>query len=121
MAVLLALSMALGCVHRAAPLAASPVAPPPASSTEPELPALPEEPDAGSGEQPWPAPPVADSGSLEPQWPSPAQTLLENTRPDEHSEDEVGGGAHLRFGTTRGPVHVWRPAGYDPLTAGTVV
>jgi hypothetical protein len=31
------------------------------------------------------------------------------------------GGEHLRLETERGPVHVWRPADYDPRTAGTVV
>jgi hypothetical protein len=31
------------------------------------------------------------------------------------------GGEHLRLETECGPVHVWRPADYDPRTAGTVV
>jgi hypothetical protein len=31
------------------------------------------------------------------------------------------GGDHWRFETWNGPVHVWRPSGYDPATAGTVV
>ena len=35
--------------------------------------------------------------------------------------DHVAGGDHWRLETTRGPVHVWRPDGYDPATAGTVL
>jgi len=30
-------------------------------------------------------------------------------------------GEYLRLETERGPVHLWRPAGYDPRTAGTVI
>jgi hypothetical protein len=30
-------------------------------------------------------------------------------------------GHHTRLMTARGPVHLWRPAGYDPRTAGTIV
>ena len=36
-------------------------------------------------------------------------------------EDDIAGGHHWRFETPKGPVHVWRPEGYDPLTAGIVV
>jgi hypothetical protein len=35
--------------------------------------------------------------------------------------DRAAGGDHWRLETTRGPVHVWRPDGYDPATAGTVL
>lgn len=35
--------------------------------------------------------------------------------------DQVSGGAHWRLQTKKGPVHVWRPRGYDPATAGTVI
>jgi hypothetical protein len=75
-------------------------------------------PDAGDAPD---AGPEADAGPRPPQWPSPAQALLEATAPGDYLEDEVAGGAHVRFGTQRGPVHVWRPAGYAPATAGTVV
>src|SRR5688572_5755301 len=36
-------------------------------------------------------------------------------------QDYERGGEHWRFETWNGPVHVWRPSGYDPQTAGTVV
>jgi hypothetical protein len=35
--------------------------------------------------------------------------------------DAVADGMHWRLKTERGPVHVWRPAAYDPKTAGLVV
>jgi hypothetical protein len=35
--------------------------------------------------------------------------------------DQVSGGAHWRLQTEKGPVHVWRPRGYDAATAGTVI
>jgi hypothetical protein len=37
------------------------------------------------------------------------------------SKDRVAGGEHWRVQTARGRVHLWRPAGYDRRTAGTVV
>jgi len=33
----------------------------------------------------------------------------------------VAGGTHWRVPTERGPVHVWRPAGYDARTAGVLL
>ncbi len=36
-------------------------------------------------------------------------------------QDRVAGGDHWRFETKYGPVHVWRPPGYDQATAGIVV
>jgi hypothetical protein len=47
-----------------------------------------------------------------------------NSAQDEESGvkvDAEAGGEHLRLETERGPVHLWRPADYDPRTAGTVV
>src|SRR5207249_151871 len=32
-----------------------------------------------------------------------------------------GGAWHARFGTSRGPIHLYRPAGFAPRTAGTIV
>jgi hypothetical protein len=37
------------------------------------------------------------------------------------AKDTVAGGDHWRLQTPRGPVHVWRPAGFDRRSAGTVV
>jgi hypothetical protein len=37
------------------------------------------------------------------------------------AKDRVAGGEHWRLHTEGGWVHVWRPAGYDRRTAGTVV
>jgi hypothetical protein len=39
----------------------------------------------------------------------------------EIAKDRVAGGEHWRLQTARGPVHLWRPAGYDRRTAGTIV
>ena len=36
-------------------------------------------------------------------------------------QDTVAGGMHWRLMTDRGPVHIWRPAGFDWRTAGTLV
>jgi hypothetical protein len=35
--------------------------------------------------------------------------------------DQVAGGTHWRLLTPNGPVHVWRPPGFDPKTAGVLV
>ncbi|MGC4115005.1 MAG: hypothetical protein QM765_10425 [Myxococcales bacterium] len=35
--------------------------------------------------------------------------------------DLVAGGTHWRVPTDRGPIHVWKPAGYDGKTAGVLV
>ncbi len=35
--------------------------------------------------------------------------------------DEIAGGWHFRYTTEHGPVHVWRPAGYVPKSAGIVI
>jgi hypothetical protein len=43
------------------------------------------------------------------------------TETSEPATDQVSGGAHWRLQTERGPVHVWRPRGYDAATAGTVI
>ena len=118
----LALVLAAGCHRRlAAPQAleqavvsqaAEEVGAPSPPTPEVEWPDAGEESDAG---------PVPDAGPGPPQWPSPAQLLVEATVPADYLEDEVAGGAHIRFGTQRGPVHVWRPAGYLAATAGTVI
>jgi hypothetical protein len=47
-------------------------------------------------------------------------TASRTPAPDQAS-DRVSGGTHWRLLTAKGPVHVWRPRGYDPATAGTVV
>jgi hypothetical protein len=107
--------LAVGCAHPPAPsgqavneeiLAAEQPVPP---STLPQA-AL--ETDGGQ---------AADAGSRVAQWPTPSQLLLEKTRSDELTVDRVEGGAHVRFGTPRGPVHVWCPPDYRAATAGTVV
>jgi hypothetical protein len=70
---------------------------------------LSEEPDAG-----------ADAGT--PPWPTWAQALVDRTDAGEWSEETLdGGGVHLRFGTSRGPVHVFKPLGYSPKGAGVLV
>jgi hypothetical protein len=43
------------------------------------------------------------------------------TETSEPPVDQVSGGAHWRLQTEKGPVHVWRPRGYDAATAGTVI
>lgn len=119
---MLALVFTAGCWRAAAPelqasvvlLAAAEVATPPVADSPVDA------PDAGE-EAPADAGLAIDAGPAPPQWPSPAQALLEATAPADYLEDEVAGGAHIRFGTQRGPVHVWRPAGYLAATAGTVV
>ena len=37
------------------------------------------------------------------------------------ARDRVAGGEHWRIETTKGPLHVWKPAGYDDRRAGIVV
>lgn len=46
--------------------------------------------------------------------PAPSQEIAEEATPE-------AGGAHLRVDTEHGPLHFWRPAGYDPRTAGMVI
>jgi hypothetical protein len=41
--------------------------------------------------------------------------------PPEIAKDTVAGGEHWRLQTAHGRVHLWRPAGYDRRSAGTVV
>src|SRR5262245_10916638 len=36
-------------------------------------------------------------------------------------DQRVGAGRHWRIHTSRGAIHVWIPADYDPATAATVV
>lgn len=45
----------------------------------------------------------------------------EGETPRLDSGDMVRGGQHTRLITSRGVAHLWRPAGYDPEKAGTVV
>ena len=47
-----------------------------------------------------------------------AKEEAERNRP---KGDEEAGGTHWRFETPHGPVHVWIPQDYDPVTAGIVV
>jgi hypothetical protein len=42
-------------------------------------------------------------------------------KPPKPPSDAVAGGTHWRFETTHGPVHLWMPEDYDPVTAGVVV
>ncbi len=44
------------------------------------------------------------------------QVIAEDPHPD-----AVAGGDHWRIEASSGPVHVWRPAGYQPATAGIVI
>jgi hypothetical protein len=44
----------------------------------------------------------------------PAQQDAEDATPE-------AGGEHLHVETAHGPIHLWRPAKYDPRTAGTVI
>jgi hypothetical protein len=49
---------------------------------------------------------------------------VHNSAQEEESKvsvDDKDAGEHLRLETERGPIHLWRPADYDPRTAGTVV
>jgi hypothetical protein len=49
------------------------------------------------------------------------ETLMETSAPAHMRADRVESGEHWRLDSGNGIVHVWRPAGYDPRTAGTVV
>lgn len=54
--------------------------------------------------------------------PSAAQVLIGNTREGEYVEQLLEDGRHVRFGTKdKGPVHVWRPRGYQRETAEIVL
>lgn len=52
---------------------------------------------------------------------TPARELVARTRPEEYVEQLLDDGRHQRFGTARGPVHVWRPRTYRARSAATVV
>lgn len=41
--------------------------------------------------------------------------------PDDVTSEQEAGGTHLRLATAAGPIHVFRPGGYDRRTAGIVV
>ena len=56
-----------------------------------------------------------------PQVLSPARALVDATLASEFFEETLGGGRHFRFGTDRGPVHVFVPEGYRAAQAGIVV
>jgi len=43
------------------------------------------------------------------------------SRPGTVAKDRVAGGEHWRLNLSQGRIHVWRPAGFDPSTAGIVV
>ena len=51
----------------------------------------------------------------------PSPSLGPVYRPERTSFEESAGGDHWRFDTWNGPVHVWRPEGYDERTAGVVI
>lgn len=59
-----------------------------------------------------PAPSAPDVEIKLPPQPPPADVRL---------DELVRAGQSWRFETTRGPIHVWTPASYDPATAATVV
>ncbi len=52
---------------------------------------------------------------------TPARELVARTRVTESVDQLLDDGRHQRFGTTQGPVHVWRPRAYKPATAVTIV
>lgn len=52
---------------------------------------------------------------------TPARELIARTRVTESVDQLLDDGRHQRFGTTQGPVHVWRPRAYKPATAVTIV
>src|SRR5688572_27928889 len=61
-----------------------------------------------------------------PHWPPPLAGLVPDDRGPTYraarlTHERLHGGEHWRFETWNGPVHVWRPSGYDPATAGTVL
>src|SRR4051812_46369121 len=73
------------------------------------------------GEEAELAPPISNlaDGGMTPTW---SELLVQQTVPEEYTENELEGGKHIRFGTLdRGPVHVWIPPGYKPNTANTIV
>ncbi|MBS1149338.1 MAG: hypothetical protein H6Q89_1036 [Myxococcaceae bacterium] len=51
----------------------------------------------------------------------PARELRPAASPEPSDPSREREGHHQRLTTPRGPVHVWRPAGYDPATAGILV
>ncbi len=54
--------------------------------------------------------------------PSPAAALVARTTEHEFVDELLDDGRHQRLGTKdKGPVHVWRPRGYKPQTAATIV
>lgn len=52
---------------------------------------------------------------------TPARELVARTRVTEYVDMLLDDGRYQRFGTAQGPVHVWRPRGYRPADAATVV
>ena len=46
---------------------------------------------------------------------------LTSETPEVVTSEAEAGGTHLRISTPTGPVHVFRPAGYDRRTAGIIV
>lgn len=65
------------------------------------------------------------AGVVEPEIkPQPNQPAPGPAPPDEPGnvvKDLVAGGTHWRLETDKGPVHVWRPPGFDPRTAGILL
>ena len=65
--------------------------------------------------------PSSRPGSPRPPPETSGHQLLATAPADAEAPPSLAGGEHVRIATKRGPVHVWRPAGYDPLTAGIVL
>jgi hypothetical protein len=62
----------------------------------------------------------ADAGLAEE--PTPAARLVARTTEREYAEELLDDGRHWRFGSrSQGPVHVWRPQGYQAATAALIV
>ena len=56
--------------------------------------------------------------------PAPSPTPIPGVSGDDSGgvvKDMVAGGTHWRVGTDKGPIHVWRPPGFDLKTAGVLV
>jgi hypothetical protein len=96
--------------------------PKPGAQVVPSVPAVPD-----GGPAPYdagiPAAPGADGGILYTDGGIPKTWLprADGEAPRLDLTDDVLGGVHTRLVTSRGIAHLWRPAGYDPKKAGTVV
>jgi hypothetical protein len=65
--------------------------------------------------------PAITNPEVPPQDNKPAPTPDDSNEPGTLIKDMAAGGPHWRLMTERGAVHIWRPAGFDQRTAGTLV